>query len=161
MVILMTTGDFLAMASTTDNVRPSLRPNAWRIDALTIAGIIMAACNLVFCSGVLAIGKFTLDLDTDALRTLAAIVLVFSGQGVLYVVRERRHFWGSRPSVWLLASSVIDVAIIATLAICGIFMASLSPQVVAATLAASVVFALALDVVKFSLFKRLNMAEEE
>jgi H+-transporting ATPase len=31
MVILMITGDFLAMSLTTDNVRPSPMLNAWRI----------------------------------------------------------------------------------------------------------------------------------
>jgi hypothetical protein len=35
MVISMITGDFLAMSSTTDNVRPSRMPNSWRIDSLT------------------------------------------------------------------------------------------------------------------------------
>ena len=38
MVILMITGDFLSMSLTTDNVRPSPMPNAWRIGKLTIAG---------------------------------------------------------------------------------------------------------------------------
>jgi H+-transporting ATPase len=125
MVILMTTGDFLAMSSTTDNVRPSSKPNAWRIDNLTIAGIIMGTCNLVFCSSVLAIGQFRLGLDIDALRTLAIVTLVFSGQAVLYVVRERRRLWSLRPSFWLMLSSVIDLSIIATLATRGILMTSL------------------------------------
>ena len=35
MVILMTTGDFLAMSATTDNVRPSEKPNSWRLAAVT------------------------------------------------------------------------------------------------------------------------------
>ncbi|HEX2944009.1 MAG TPA: HAD-IC family P-type ATPase, partial [Rhodopila sp.] len=41
MVILMTVGDFLAMSSATDNVRPSPKPNAWRINKLSVAGIIL------------------------------------------------------------------------------------------------------------------------
>ena len=39
MVIVMIAGDFLAMSLTTDNVRPSPMPNAWRIGSLTIAGV--------------------------------------------------------------------------------------------------------------------------
>ena len=35
MVIIMITGDFLGMSLTTDNVRPSPAPNAWRIGNLT------------------------------------------------------------------------------------------------------------------------------
>jgi len=33
MVIIMLTGDLLGMSLTTDNVRPSPTPNAWRIGA--------------------------------------------------------------------------------------------------------------------------------
>ena len=39
MVIVMITGDFLSMSLTTDNVRPSPTPNAWRIGSLTMAGV--------------------------------------------------------------------------------------------------------------------------
>jgi H+-transporting ATPase len=48
MVIIMLTGDLLGMSLTTDNVRPSPTPNAWRIGALTIAGVFMGICELVF-----------------------------------------------------------------------------------------------------------------
>ena len=58
MVIVMIAGDFLAMSLTTDNVRPSPMPNAWRIGSLTMAGVVMGICLLAFCSGVLAVGKF-------------------------------------------------------------------------------------------------------
>ncbi len=48
MVIVMLTGDFLSMSLTTDNVRPSPMPNAWRIRNLTIAGGAMGGCLLLF-----------------------------------------------------------------------------------------------------------------
>ncbi len=114
MVILMSTGDFLAMSSTTDNVRPSPKPNTWRIDNLTIAGVVLGAFNLIFCSGILAVGKFQLGLDMKTLQTLAAVTLVFSGQSVFYVVRDRQRFWSSRPSRWVILSSAADVLIIST-----------------------------------------------
>ena len=46
MVLIMITGDFLGMSLTTDNVRPSPAPNAWRIGSLTIAGIVMGIAEL-------------------------------------------------------------------------------------------------------------------
>ena len=52
MIIVMMAGDFLGMSLTTDNVRPSLLPNSWRISNLTIAGIFMGVSELVFCVGV-------------------------------------------------------------------------------------------------------------
>ena len=84
MVIVMVAGDFLAMSLTTDNVRPSPMPNAWRIGNLTIAGVIMGLCLLAFCTGVLAVGKFELKLETGALPTLAFAALVFGSQATIY-----------------------------------------------------------------------------
>ena len=80
MVILMITGDFLAMSLTTDKVRPSPRPNAWRIGNLTIAGVIMGVCLLAFCIGVLTVGKYELDLGIGGLRTLAFAALMFGSR---------------------------------------------------------------------------------
>jgi len=54
MVILLIAGDILAMSLTTDNVAPSPKPNAWRINSLTIAGAVIGVGQLAFCAGVLA-----------------------------------------------------------------------------------------------------------
>src|SRR5471030_1520084 len=120
MVLMMVTGDFLAMSSSTDNVRPSPTPNVWRIGNLTIAAVIMGVFDLTFCIAGLATGHFVLDLDTDALRTLTVVMLVFSGQAIFYVSRERRHIWSSWPGRWLVASSIIDITLFSALAIRGI-----------------------------------------
>jgi H+-transporting ATPase len=158
MVIVMITGDFLSMSLTTDNVRPSPMPNSWRIGVLTIAGVVLGLCLLVFCAGVLAVGKFALDLGTGELRTLTFAALVFGGQATVYAIRERRHLWKSRPSRWLAASSVADVLIASTLAVGGFAMTRLPVMTVAATLAAAAVFAFVLDTVKVPLFACLEIA---
>src|SRR5271155_5029049 len=89
MVIIMLTGDLLGMSLTTDNVRPSPTPNAWRIGALTIAGVFMGICELVFCAGVLAIAKFRLGLGIETLQTVAFVLIVFGNQATNYTNRER------------------------------------------------------------------------
>jgi H+-transporting ATPase len=157
MVIIMITGDFLAMSLTTDTVRPSPMPNAWHIGRLTVAGVIMGLCLLAFCTGVLAVGEFALGLEIDALRTLAFVALVFGGQATLYALRERRHLWKSRPSRWVAVSSVTDVLITAVLAIGGIAMTPLPAFVLAGMLAAAAAFAFILDAVKVPAFARLGI----
>jgi H+-transporting ATPase len=157
-VLSMITGDFLAMSSTTDNVRPSARPNAWRIDSLTIAGVIIGICDLAFCVAVLAIGKFRLEFDIDRLRTLTLVTLLFSGQAIFYVVRERKRLWSSWPSRIVIASSIADLAIIPTMAVNGILMAPLPVSVVLAVFVASLALALVLDQVKVATFGWLRMA---
>jgi H+-transporting ATPase len=158
MVIMMTTGDILAMSSTTDNVRPSTRPNHWRVDNLTIAAVVLGSCNLVFCSAILALGIFHFHLDTGRLQTLAALTLVFSGQAVFYVARERRRFWSSRPSLLVVLSSLADVAIISVLSTRGIFMAALPAEGVALVLVAAAGLTFVLDAAKGAVFEHLKMS---
>ncbi|WP_454859070.1 plasma-membrane proton-efflux P-type ATPase [Rhizobium binxianense] len=155
MVVMMVTGDFLAMSSSTDNVRPSPKPNIWHVRNLTIAGVVMGIVDLMFCIACLAVGKYELGLDTELLRTMAVVTLVFSGQAVLYVSRERQHLWSSRPGRWLVASSVVDVAIISILAVNGILMTALPIAVIGGVFAAAVAFAFILDTVKLALFRHL------
>jgi len=157
MVIVMITGDFLAMSLTTDRVRPSETPNTWQIGRITSAGGVLGCCFLAFCTAVLAFGKFELGLGVEALRTLSVVAIVYASQATLYAIRDRRHLWGQRPSIWLVLSSVADLLIITTLAIRGIAMARLPLGVIAGEFAAAVVFGLLLSGVKISVFARLGI----
>ena len=158
MVIIMLTGDLLGMSLTTDNVRPSPTPNAWRIGKLTMAGVFMGICELVFCTSVLAIAKFRLGLGIEALETLAFVVIVFGNQAITYTNRERGRLGSCRPSLWLVGSSVVDVLIASTLAISGIAMAPLPILLVGGTLVAAAVFAFIVDFAKVPVFHRLEIA---
>ena len=157
LVISMITGDFLSMLATTDNVNISKNPSVWNVGHLTVGGICLGVCDLAFCTGVLAVGKYRLGFDVRELQTLSIVTLIFSGQAILYTVRERRHLWSSRPSTWLMAASVTDLLVIGTLATRGILMKPLPLAVVAVLLALTVVFCFLLDLIKVRVFRRLQI----
>ena len=158
MVILMIAGDFLAMSLTTDNVDPSPTPNAWKIGNLTLAGIAIGMALLAFCGGGLAIGHYGLHLGIDRLRTLTFLLLVFGSQATLYAIRERRKMWGTRPSLWLVVSSVAAIVIALMLAVCGIAMTPISAKVAVCVLVTAIVFSVALNAIKIPICRRLNIA---
>ena len=158
MVMIMVAGDFFALSSATDNVRPSPTPNVWRVGNLTLAGVVLGVCDLAFCVASLAVGHFVLGLDNDHLRTLTVVTLMFSGQAIFYISRERSHLWSSRPGHWLIVSSCVETSLFSTLAIGGILMAPLSAAIVAGVFAAAIILALLLDTVKIALFRRLAIA---
>lgn len=157
MVIVMITGDFLGMSLTTDHVRPSPAPNEWKIRNLTLAGITMGIGELLFCTAILIYGKYSLKLDLDSLRTLAFILIVFGNQATNYNNRERRRLWSSRPSVWVVVSSVSDILIASILAAAGIAMKPLPILAVLGTLSAAAGFAVIFDFVKVPTFRRLEI----
>ena len=148
MVLLFVTNDFLAMSLTTDRASPALKPAVWRMRNITAAAVVLGACKLAFSVSVLAVGQFRLGLDAGHLQTLAFATLVFGNQAVLYVLRERRHMFNSRPSNWILLSSAAGIAIVAMLALTGTLMAPLGWRVLAAILVAAAGFALILDRIK-------------
>jgi H+-transporting ATPase len=157
MVLMMVTGDFLAMSSSTDTVRAPPTPSVWKIGRLTAVGVILGMFDLAFCVGCFSTGKFLLKFDIGALRTLTVVTLVFSGQAVFYVARERQHLWSSRPGKWLIISSAVDLALISLLAINGVLMKPLVIAIVASLFAAAIIFSLRLDSVKVVLFRRFKI----
>ena len=148
MVVLFMTNDFLSMSLTTDRASPLPTPAVWRMGNVTGAAIALGLCKLAFSTAVLAAGKFKLGLGPTDLQTLAFVTLVFGNQALLYVLRERRHMWSSKPSFWVLASSLTDIGIVLALALPGILMAPLPWRLVAAVFAAMAAFALILDQIK-------------
>jgi H+-transporting ATPase len=155
--IAMLAGDFVTMSRAADRVRPSPHPNAWRIRNLTVAAIPLGLFKLSYYVGVLAIGWFIVGLDPGGMRTLTLLMLVFAGQATVYVLREQGHFWSSRPAAIMLLASSADVTIVASLAIAGLLMTPLPPEIVGILLIATLAFALALDFVKIAVFSRLRI----
>jgi H+-transporting ATPase len=158
MVIVMITGDFLAMSLTTDRVRPSTMPNSWKIGSITGAGVLLGICFLAFSATLLAVGKFQLHLGIEALQTLSAVGIVFGSQATTYVVRGRQHLLGLRPSIWLVLSSIADVLIISTLAVFGIAMTPLPIAIIAGEFAAAIAFGVVMDLAKIPVFARLSIS---
>jgi H+-transporting ATPase len=148
MVLLFMTNDFLAMSLTTDRASPAPSPSVWRMRNITTAAVVLGACKLGFSTAMLAIGKFQLGFSPGELQTLAFVTLVFGSQALLYVLRERRRMWSSKPSNWVLAASATDIAIVSLLALSGTLMEPLAWPVMAAVFTAAIGFALILDQIK-------------
>ena len=157
MVLMLMTNDFLAMSLTTDRASPAPSPSTWQMRKITGAAIVLGACKLGFSTTVLVVGKFSLGLGPMELQTLAFVTLIFGAQALLYVVRERRHMWSSKPSNWVLASSTADVALVAALALSGTLMAPLPWRVLLAVFAAAVAFSLILDQIKLPIMSRFGV----
>jgi H+-transporting ATPase len=148
MVFLFLTNDILSMSLTTDRARPASAPSVWRMGSITRAAIVLGACKLAFSTSILAFGKFWIGLAQNELQTLAFATLVFGNQAVLYVLRERRSMWSSKPGNWVLASSAWDITVISGLVLTGTLMAPLPWQVIVGLFVTATAFALLLDRIK-------------
>jgi H+-transporting ATPase len=127
------------------------------LKANAVAGVIMGIGELVFCTSILSFGAYRMGFKIGALRSPAFVVIVFGNQATTYANRARLHFWSTRPSIWLVVSSIADLLIASTLAIRGIAMTPLPIWIVVGTLVAAAVFVVLLDLVKVPAFRRLGI----
>ena len=157
MVLMLLTNDVLAMSLTTDRATPSPSPSIWRMRNVTGAAIVLGACKLAFSTAMLAMGKYQFGLDPLTLQTFAFVTLLFGSQGLIYVLRERRHIWSSTPSKWIFASSAVDISIVAGLALSGTLMEPLPWRLLLAISLAAAAFTLILDQIKGAVTKAFRV----
>jgi H+-transporting ATPase len=155
-LLLLFANDFVTMSLATDRVSFSPQPDRWNIRSLVFSALVVATAWLVFSFGTFLVGRNVLNLDLAKLQTLIFLMLVFSGQANVYLVRERRHLWSSRPSRWLMLGTTFDVILVSLLATQGILMVGIRPALVGGILLATVLYTLGLDVVKTAAWTRLS-----
>ena len=97
-VLLLFANDFVTMSIATDRVEAARTPRAWHVRPLVFTALSLAVLILVLSFMIFFVGRDVLRLPLAQLQTLIFVMLVFSGQGTVYLVRERRHFWRSMPS---------------------------------------------------------------
>ena len=107
---------------------------------------------------MLAFGRFGLGLSIGPLRTLAFFAMVIDAQATVYAIRDRRRLWSSRPSVWVIASSVLDIGLGVLVALTGWLTPPLGVGLVVGLIAAAAAFTFVLDAVKAPMFRRLGIA---
>lgn len=153
-VLLLFANDFVTMSIASDRVGYSKKPDRWQVGPLVTGALVMAAAWLIFSFGILFLGREVYHLNLAQLQTLIFVMLVFTGQANIYLVRERGPFWKSRPGTTLLLSTLADVIVISLLASRGILMEPISMTMIAVLVGLILIFALLLDVFKIVVFKQ-------
>jgi len=156
-VLLLFTNDFVTMSIATDRVSFSREPDHWNMPKLMLTGAGLAATILIQAFCVFFAARDWLHFPLPQLQTIVFVMLVFSGQGTIYLVRERRHFWRSRPSNWLMLTSIADVCVVGVLATRGVFMAAIPPAAAFVLLVIVAVYLAGLDFLKIRIFQRLGI----
>ena len=156
-VMLLFTNDFVTMSIATDHVSASPMPDRWHVRRLMLAGMILGSLILLLSFGLFFYGRDFLRLPLPQLQTLVFVTLVFTGQGMVYLVRvrERGHFWNSAPSLWMIVSSTVDVSVVCLLSTRGILMAPLPDSLIGLAMLACVLYLIALDFLKVPILRRL------
>jgi H+-transporting ATPase len=156
-VLLLFTNDFVTMSIATDRVAFSSQPDRWDIRTLMLTAGTLASLVLILSFAVFFAGRNILHLPLRQLQTLVFLMLVFTGQGNVYLVRERNRLWHSLPSRWLILSSIADIVVVSLMATSGILMAPISWSLVARLLLIVTVFLFVIDGLKVHVFRHFGV----
>lgn len=153
MALLVFANDFVTMSLATDNVTSTISPNNWNIRNITLASLIIGCLFII--EGVLTLlwGEY-LQLQFEQLQTFVLLMLVFTCQFRVLIVRERNFFWSSLPGKALLLSTLASTLAFIFIGVFGKIIAPLPLSQVLALLAFSGVFTLAIDCAKRFVFRR-------
>jgi H+-transporting ATPase len=114
---------------------------------------------LLIIEGAIAlfIGSHYFHLQLAQLQTFTVLMLIFTSQFRVYIVRERKYFWSSLPGRELAISTIAALVVFSLLGVYGLIIPSLEPYQVFFVLGYSALFTLALDFPKYEAFKKFGL----
>jgi len=161
MILLVFMTDFVKLTLATDNVRWSKKPDVWNIAGLVKVAAVLGLLMVAEAFGLLYLGSsyFNLMADDPTLYTFVFETLFYFAIFSVFVVRERGHFWNSKPSKTLFTAIVLDGLVATVISTVGILGLKAIPLVETLT---AVVYALAFslvvnDLIKFVLVKKAGV----
>ncbi|MEM3581062.1 MAG: plasma-membrane proton-efflux P-type ATPase [Candidatus Bathyarchaeia archaeon] len=158
MTLIIFANDFSTMSLATDNVKHTSNPNKWNVKNITLASFVVGLLFVVESIIAMFIAKYYFQLELEKLRTFIMLILIFNSQFRVYVVRERRHFWHSKPSNGLIASITTIIIFFIFLGIHGIIIPSLPAYQVLFALGFSASFAIGIvEPFKYLTFKKFRL----
>jgi H+-transporting ATPase len=157
MVLLVFANDFVTMSLATDNVETTSSPNVWNVKNITLASLIIGGLLVVEGAVTLFIGTSFYRMELGTLQTFIMLMLVFTSQFRVLIVRERRRFWSSRPGRELLMFNIATLLGFAVLGVFGGILPPVSLAQVILILGFSALFTFAADFPKTYVFRRFGL----
>ncbi len=157
MALLVLANDFVTMSLATDRVSADARPDVWNVRALMGAGGLLGLLFALEAGAVLAASRAVFGADPGRSLTALLLLLVFTSQFRVFLLRERAPGRRARPGRALSISAPAAVAAFFLAGVFGIAMAPLPAAWVAALLGFSAVFTLAMEGPKRVIFRSFGL----
>jgi H+-transporting ATPase len=157
MALLIFANDFATMSLSTDNAELSLSPNKWNIKNIMISSSVIGVALLVEALLSIYLGLKLFAFEQDKMQSFILLLMVFTSQFRVLIVRERRSFWSSKPGRELMISVVGVILTFAILGVTGIIIAPIPASAVLFSLVYSAAFTFSLDPLKVLIFKKTGL----
>jgi len=110
MLLLVFLTDFAKISLSTDNVRPSKKPETWNIGGFIVVSAVLGIAMVAETLLLLSIGwsRFGLATNDNALYTFSFLTLLYFAVFSVVSARERGWFWASVPSKTFMSAIAAD-----------------------------------------------------
>jgi H+-transporting ATPase len=110
MLLLVFLTDFAKISLSTDNVRPSKKPETWNIGGFITVSVVLGVAMVAETLLLLWIGwsKFGLATNNNAVYTFSFLMLLYFAVFSVVSARERRWFWSTLPSKTFMSALAAD-----------------------------------------------------
>jgi magnesium-transporting ATPase (P-type) len=110
MLLLVFLTDFAKISLSTDNVRPSKKPETWNIVGFITVSVVLGVAMVAETLLLLWIGwsKFGLATNDNALHTFSFLMLLYFAVFSVVSARERQWFWATLPSKTFMLAIAAD-----------------------------------------------------
>jgi H+-transporting ATPase len=157
MALLVFANDFVTMSLATDNVEYTANPNKWNVRNITYASLVIGALLIIEGAIALFVAEHYFQMEWESLRTFIMLTLIFTSQFRVYIVRERKYFWSSRPGRELLISTMSAIIVFALLGVYGLIVPRVTPIQMLFALIFSALFTFAIDYPKYLAFRKFGL----
>ena len=157
MVALLVFNDFITLSLATDNVSVSHGLDVWHIGRMLAAAISLAILTMASVLLVLGFAIRFWHPNLGQLQSAAFLALAAMGQFAVFAVRERRAFFRTPPSRWLVAAASLALVACSAIVLGGAISAPLPGALVAMVVGLLAACALLVNVAKLPVFSAAGL----
>ncbi len=155
LILALFLSDIGSISLATDNELSANKPDTWDIKAIFSFSMVFGILTIAEAAVIAYLGLSILAVTHQQFETLIFIVFITSMELMTFSIRERRAFWSSFPSIFVITQVVLAILISYLFAYFGILMAPVSLSIILITLGIGMLFLLFGDRLKILLLSRI------
>ncbi|MGC8670070.1 MAG: plasma-membrane proton-efflux P-type ATPase [Candidatus Micrarchaeia archaeon] len=152
LILLIFTNDIVNIAISTDNAEYSKKPDTWNIKSISYTSLTLGAVFLLLTLIFIPVGRY-IEPNIGAFQTFIFFMFVVTDKLLIYSLRNRKRLWSTRPSRWLVISSLVGVLAGALISYYGFFVTPISLFSLFVVIAISFAIIIVFDFVKSKVYK--------
>ncbi len=155
LILALFLSDIGSISLATDNEISSNKPDTWNVKAIISFSMVFAITSIVETVLMSYIGLDLFHVTTAGFQTLLFITFITSMEVMTLTIRERRAFWASLPSPFVLAQVIIALIVSYLFGYFGILMGPVSLTLILITFLVGIVFLFVGDRIKILLLSKI------